>query len=120
MSDSTPVDGPFRVGVTALPGGAAIDVDHYLSTVILRLAHAACEDPEGLVEELQFIGEREHAGPDSHALHERDTAVQQLLDEVTSGEGIPVYGRQVEALAAALLRAVRPRLVPVQQDRRAV
>ncbi|MFJ5804814.1 hypothetical protein [Streptomyces sp. NPDC093093] len=116
---SYPVDGPFRVAVKSIPAGAALDVDHYLGTIVLQLAHLACEDPQSLIDELTFIGEREHAAPDSPALHERDAAVQRLIDDVTAEEGIPVYGPAVQRLAAALLRTVQPRLLPEQQDRRA-
>ncbi|MCB5168053.1 hypothetical protein LG634_24900 [Streptomyces bambusae] len=116
-----PVDGPFRIGVTALPGGAAIDVSHFLHHLILGLAQAADEDGPALIEELAEI----HAmamspgGPDSPAVHERDAAVERVLAGLTDDGRIPVYGAQVELFAAALLRTVRPRLLPEQQDRRA-
>jgi hypothetical protein len=114
--DRTPVDGPFRIHVDATPGGARLDVSHYLSTVILALAHAADEDGEGLLEELVHLNglarQAAHQGPDSHAAHERDARVEELLVEV-AGEGhLPVYGEQVRRLAHALLMTARPRPVP--------
>jgi hypothetical protein len=117
--DRTPVDGPFRIHITATPGGARLDVSHYLSTVILALAHAADEDGEGLLEELVDLNnvarQAAHQGPDSHATHERDARVEQLLAEVGEGH-LPVYGEQARRLAHSLLMAVRPGPVPGQRQ----
>ncbi|MFF8290466.1 hypothetical protein ACF068_14725 [Streptomyces sp. NPDC016309] len=119
-TDRTPVDGPFRIHVDATPGGARLDVSHYLATVILGIASAAEEDPEGLLGELTDLAglarQAAHQGPDSHAAHERDARVEELLAEV-AGEGhLPVYEEQVNRLAHALLLTVRPRPVPHQRE----
>lgn len=116
-----PVDGPYRIGVTPLPGGARIDISHYLTTVIVSLAELAAEDGPQLLEQLQDIAAAHAAstGPDSHPAHERDTLVEALLGEAGHEGAMSVYGPGVDRLAAALLRTVRPRLLPGQQDRRA-
>jgi hypothetical protein len=117
--DRTPVDGPFRIHVDATPGGARLDVSHYLTTVILALASAAEEDPTGLLDELTDLAglarQAANQGPDSHAAHERDARVEELLAEVGDGH-LPVYGKQVNRLAHALLLTVRPRPVPHQRE----
>jgi hypothetical protein len=116
--DRTPVDGPFRIHVDATPGGARLDVSHYLTTVILALASAAGEDGEGLLEELVDLNDvarqAAHQGPDSHAAHERDARVEALLAEVGEGH-LPVHGEQARRLAHSLLMTVRPRPVPHQR-----
>lgn len=117
--DRTPLDGPFRIHVDATPGGARLDVSHYLSTVLLAIAAAAEEDPTGLLGELTELAglarQAAHQGPDSHAAHERDALVEELLAEVGEGH-LPVYGEQVRRLAHSLLMTVRPRPVPHQRE----
>jgi len=112
-----PIDGPYRIGVTKLPGGARIDISHYLTTVILSLAEAAAEDGANLLEELRDIADAHSAstGPDSHAAHERDSLVQSLLDSIGHEGVMSVYGDGVTRLADALLRTVQPRLLPGQR-----
>ncbi|WP_369778875.1 hypothetical protein [Streptomyces sp. R33] len=112
-----PVDGPHRIGVYPLPGGARIDISHYLTSVILSLAEAAAEDGGTLLEELREIADAHSAstGADSHAAHQRDQLVTDLLDGLGHEGSMTVYGPGVERLADALLRAVRPRLVPGQR-----
>lgn len=108
-----PVDGPFRIYVDPLPTGATLDLSHYLTAVLLNLAAAAEEDGEGLLSELVHIAEcaRQAAnqGPDSHAAHERDERVADLLTEVADDGKVPVYGVQVLRLADRLmsLRALK-------------
>lgn len=114
-----PVDGPFRLYLTATPTGISIDVSHYLTAVITGLAQAADEDPDGVRDELVDIAElvraAGHSGSDSHAAHERDDRIARLLAEV-AGEGvIPVYGAQVGALRDSLVRLSAPRPVPGQR-----
>ncbi|MFF6940412.1 hypothetical protein [Streptomyces lavendulae] len=116
-----PVDGPYRIGVTPLPGGAKIDISHYLTTVVLSLAELAAEDGAQLLDQLTEIAAAHTAstGVDSHAAHERDSLVETLLDDLGHEGAMSVYGAGVDRLAAALLRTVRPLLVPGQQNRRA-
>lgn len=111
-----PVDGPFRIGVTPLPGGARIDINHYLTTVLVSLAELAAEDGETLLHQLRDIAAANAAssGADSHGAHERDTLVEQLLAEAGHEGAMSVYGAGVSQLAAALLVAGR-RSVPGQR-----
>lgn len=115
-----PVDGPYRVLVDATPSGAGVDVSHYLTSVLLNLAAAAEEDPEGVLEELLDLAamarSASHQGKDSHAAHERDERVQKLLTEVADDGVIPVYGGQVAAFAARLSQIAAPRPVPSQRQ----
>ncbi|MEV6102671.1 hypothetical protein [Nocardia sp. NPDC051981] len=115
-----PVTGPFRISVDATPSGVALDMTHYLSTLVLALAEAASEDGPGLLDDLQAIADLDrsarHQGRDSHATHERDAAVQTLLDELTDGGTVPMYGGQVLRLVKALRLAVAPRPVPAQRE----
>ncbi|MFC8271121.1 hypothetical protein ACFUJR_00970 [Streptomyces sp. NPDC057271] len=119
-ADRTPVDGPFRIHVEPLPTGATLDMTHYLSTVLLNLAAAAEEDGEGLLSELVHIAEcarqAAHQGPDSHAAHERDERVADLLAEVADEGKVPVYGLQVFRLAARLNAIGTPKAVPGQRQ----
>ncbi|MBT2505116.1 hypothetical protein J7I98_04235 [Streptomyces sp. ISL-98] len=120
MPDRMPVDGPYRIYVDALPTGATIDVSHYLATVLLNLAHAAEEDGEGLLSELVDIAElarsAAHQGRDSHAAHQRDVQVAELLAEVADDGRIPVYGAQVMRLADRLRSIAAPKAAPTQRD----
>ncbi|MGW8326537.1 LuxR C-terminal-related transcriptional regulator [Streptomyces sp. NPDC055897] len=114
------VDGPFRVSVSATPAGAALDVSHYLMSVVLNLAAAAEEDGEGLLAELVEVAELARSaqaqGRDSHAAHERDERVASLLAEVADEGRIPVYGPQVGRLADRLREIAAPRPVPSQRE----
>ncbi|MDT9688156.1 hypothetical protein Q5762_07270 [Streptomyces sp. P9(2023)] len=114
--DRTPVDGPFRVHVEAIPAGATLDMSHYLTSVLLNLAAAAEEDGEGLLAELVHIAEcarqAAHQGSDSHAAHERDERVADLLAEVANDGKVPVYGGQVLRLAERLTAIGTPKAVP--------
>ncbi|WP_327376239.1 hypothetical protein OG393_21170 [Streptomyces sp. NBC_01216] len=122
-ADRMPVDGPYRIYVDALPAGVTLDLSHYLTSVLLNLASAAEEDGEGLLAELVHIAEcarsAAHQGIDSHAAHERDERVADLLAEVADDGRVPVYGVQVLRLADRLLSLGALKSVPAQQDRRA-
>lgn len=120
-TDRTPVDGPFRIHVEPLPTGATLDMSHYLTSVLLNLASAAEEDGEGLLADLVHIAEcaRQAArqGADSHAAHERDERVTELLAEVADDGRVPVYGQQVLRLAERLRVIAAPKAVPTQVRR---
>ena len=120
MTDRMPVDGPFRIYVDALPTGATLDLSHYLTSVLLNLASAAEEDGKGLLAELVHIAQcaRQAAaqGADSHAAHERDERVAELLSEVADDGRVPVYGAQVLRLADRLLSIGALKSVPTQRE----
>lgn len=115
MADRMPVTGPHRIYVDATPSGVALDVSHWLHSVLVSLAEQAAEDPQGLVDELVEIAELSASagaqGPDSHAVHERDARVQELIEQVAGDGAIPVHGVQVGALAERLRRLAQPRRV---------
>ncbi|WP_406735387.1 hypothetical protein OG508_28255 [Streptomyces sp. NBC_01108] len=119
-ADRTPVTGPFRISVDATPTGATLDMTHYLSTFVLALAQAADEDGQSVLDDLQHIAELDrsarHQGIDSHATHERDERVSDLLDELVDGGSVPVYGVQVLRLAEALRVVAAPKAVPSQRE----
>jgi hypothetical protein len=118
-----PVDGPFPVKVRATPSGAELDISAYLfQAVFSELISKADDDPEGLVSELTdmaaLMRSAVHAGRNSHARHEFDERMDQLLKEF-AGEGlIPVYGDQVTRLRDRLAEIAAPRPLPGQQARR--
>ncbi|TGZ14682.1 hypothetical protein DV517_61650 [Streptomyces sp. S816] len=119
-----PVDGPFAIKVTTTPSGCDVDVSAFLARAVFAdLIARADEDPEGLVEELadmaQLLRSAVHQGRDSHARHEYDERMQQLVDEFAGGGLIPVYGNQVGRLRDRLTAITTPRSVTTQQDRRA-
>ncbi len=113
-----PVTGPFRIYVDSTPTGVKLDVSHYLHAVLLSLAEAAAEDPEGLADELAALGELSqaaaHQGPDSHAVHERDARADALVAQFADEGTLPVYGAQVGALAESLRKLTVPRPMPGQ------
>jgi hypothetical protein len=120
-NDRMPVDGPYRIYVDATPGGATLDMSHYLTAVLLNLAAAAEEDGEGLLSELVDIAELNrsaaHQGIDSHAAHQRDVQVAELLAEVADTGLVPVYGAQVMRLADRLRSIAALKSVPTQGRR---
>ncbi|MFE2712318.1 hypothetical protein ACFXKI_10075 [Streptomyces mirabilis] len=124
MSDSTPVDGPYPIKVTATPSGAELDVSAFLfKAVFTELITKADDDPEGLVDELRDMAEllrsAAHGGRDSHARHEFDERMNGMLAEYANDGLIPVYGEQVGRLRDKLAEIAAPRPVPSQQARRA-
>ncbi|MEU8886688.1 hypothetical protein [Streptomyces sp. NPDC048442] len=114
------VGGPFRIHAAAIPGGATLDISHYLSVLILALAGQADEDGQSVLDDLQHIAALDrsagHQGPDSHAAHQRDTCVETLLDGLVSDGSIPVYGVQVLRLADRLREIGQPKAVPAQRQ----
>lgn len=118
-----PVDGPYRIYVDSLPAGATLDLSHYLTSVLLNLAAIAEEEGESLLADLVNIAELARSaaaqGNDSHAVHERDARVEDLLKEVADDGKVPVYGQQVLRLAERLQSIAAPKAVPTQARRTA-
>lgn len=112
-----PVTGPFRVYVDRGSTGVSLDVSHLVGVLLLQLARDFEEDPSGVGDVLETIAglDRAARGSDSHAGHERDARVQELLDGLGGG-GVPVVGGQVLALAERLLKLAQELdLKPVQR-----
>jgi hypothetical protein len=116
-TNSTPVDGPYPIKVTATPSGAALDVSSFLfKAVFTELITKADEDPEGLVAELtdmaDLLRSATHQGRDSHARHEFDERMTQMLAEYANSGEIPLYGPQVGRMRDKLGEIATPRPVP--------
>lgn len=119
MSDRLPVTGPFRLYVDPIPTGVELDLSHYLTGVVLNLAAAADEDGEGVLDDLREIAELARSagsqGSDSHAAHERDARIEELLGEIAGDSKLPIYGGQVARLRDRLAQLTAPRPVPGQR-----
>ncbi|MFJ5967943.1 hypothetical protein [Streptomyces sp. NPDC093060] len=124
MSNTQPVDGPFPIRVNATPNGAELDLSAFLiSAVFTELITKADDDPEGLVDELKdmagLLRSAVHQGRDSHARHEFDERMHQLVDEFANGGLVPVYGAQVARMRDRLDAIAAPRPAPSQTRRTA-
>lgn len=120
-ANSIPVDGPYPIKVTATPSGASLDVSAFLfKAVFTELITKADDDPEGLVEELRDMADllrsAVHQGRDSHARHEFDERMNQMLAEYANGGEIPVYGAQVGRLRDRLAEIAAPRPIPAARE----
>jgi hypothetical protein len=90
--------GPYRLYVRRTPGGAVLDVEHYLTAVIEILADDHLDDL------LEIADDRGSARPYDGHRPER-LLVERLAKEI--GYELPLYGSEVAALADRL-RAVAP------------
>lgn len=107
MPDSKPVDGPIPVRVRTAPGGIALDMQA-LSTLVVQdvLALLLSTDDLSWRERLDELAEQtpEQARADeARGILAYEELVRDMTGAVSSR--VPVYGRQVYALAAALLKA---------------
>lgn len=120
MTDNT-VGGPFPIRVNATPSGCELDVSSFLvAAVFTELISKADEDPEGLVEELRDMAEllrsALHQGKDSHARHEFDERMQQLVKEFGNDGAIPLYGPAVGRMRGKLAQIAAPHPLPGQRE----
>lgn len=119
----TRIDSPFPLSLTATSGGACLDISSFLIRAVLtQLVTDAAEDPHGVGEELAAIGELLGSaitqGRDSHARHEFDAQMQQLVDRYADGGTIPLYATGLGQLRDAVAGVLAPRPVPSQERRR--
>ncbi|RPE40209.1 hypothetical protein EDD90_3245 [Streptomyces sp. Ag109_O5-1] len=117
----TRIDGPFPITVNATDDGAELDISSFLIRAVLtQLVTDAAEDPEGVGEELAGIGgllkSAVHQGRDSHARHEFDAKMQELVERFAAGGTIPLYGAAVGQMRDALAVIAAPRPVPAQRE----
>jgi hypothetical protein len=96
--------GPTRVNVSSVPGGAVLHLDHHLVRLVLELAEQFAEDPEAIGDQLREIDELSNPREDSHAEHQRDQLVDELLEQI-GGTHLRLYGKQVTRVAELLLSA---------------
>lgn len=120
MTDNT-ISGPFPIRVNPTPSGCELDVSSFLvAAVFTELISKADEDPEGLVAELSDMAEllrsAAHQGKDSHARHEFDERMQQLVKEFGNDGAIPLYGAAVGRMRDKLAAIAAPRPVPGQRE----
>ncbi len=118
------IDGPIPVTVTATAKGAEIGIERWLVRALFAaLFEAADSDPAGFGEELadmhQLAIAAQHHGKDSHARHEFDERMDQLLTGLVGEPVIELYGDGVRQMAQAFAQIAKPRPVPAQQKRRA-
>ncbi|MFH9248184.1 hypothetical protein ACH4LK_22480 [Streptomyces lydicus] len=92
------VSGPYRLYVRRFPGGAVLDVEHYLTAVIEVLADEHLDDL------LEIADDRGSTRPYDGHEPER-LLVERLVKAI--GYELPLYGSEVAALADRL-RAVAP------------
>lgn len=119
--EATPVSGPFPIRVAASPGGADVDVSAFLfQAVFTELITKAADSPKELVTELADMAElmrsAMHGGRNSHARHEFDERMQQMLKEYANDGVIPVYGPAVGRMAERLSQIAAPRPLPGQRE----
>ena len=93
------VTGPYRLYVRRTPGGAMLDVEHYLTAVIETITDNA--DLMDLLVEIE--DDRRHARKHRHEGWEpEELLVERLKDAL--GYELPVHGREVMRLAYRLRR----------------
>ncbi|MFD9445008.1 hypothetical protein [Streptomyces sp. NPDC060001] len=106
------ITGPYRLYVRRTPGGAMLDVEHYLIATIETIA-----DNEDLMDLLVEIQEdRQNARAHKHDGWEPEDL---LVEKLTTALGyeLPLHGKAVAALADRLRAAVpaEPLAIPGQR-----
>lgn len=113
MTDSsTPISGPQRVTVTAIPSGAKLDLSTFVHALIVEIASS-----EELVDLMSDCIDTLNSGePVDPHLPER-LPVERLVDRLDCD--LFVYGTAVTRLADSLLSIARPKGLPAQRNLRA-
>ncbi|WP_171108664.1 MULTISPECIES: hypothetical protein [unclassified Streptomyces] len=104
------ITGPYRLYIRRTPTGALLDVEHYLTAVLETLV----DNPDLLDLLMEFAEDRGQARQ-----HDGWEPEQLLAEKLCTALGyeLPLYGREVEALADRL-RAVAPAAAAVSAPRR--
>jgi hypothetical protein len=89
------ITGPYRLYVRRTPGGAMLDVEHYLTSTIETLA-----DNPDLLDLLLNIAEDRGQARKHDGWEPEDLLVEQLKDQL--GYELPLHGRAVMRLAYQL------------------
>lgn len=94
----------FRIYVRRTPLGAELDVSDLVETLVRQLAENFADDPEGVGDELARIAglgaaavNERHLDGAGYAEHERDSLVEQLVDDMG--------GARMRLVGPAALRA---------------
>ncbi|MEV0915461.1 hypothetical protein AB0I93_14470 [Streptomyces sp. NPDC049967] len=113
MPDRTPIPGPTRIYVQAIPGGAQLDMAALTEQVIGDVLDALLDPADtGLWDRLHDLADTPRTPAEGRLPHEE--LVAELVTR--SSSRIPVYGGQVLRLIEALRRSVAPRPVPSQRE----
>ncbi|MET7436602.1 hypothetical protein ACFYQQ_00940 [Streptomyces sp. NPDC005496] len=112
-----PIDGPLPLTLRVTSDGADLDVSTFLvRAVFTELFQQAAEDPTGFGEEFAAMYELSqsaiHQGRDSHARHEFDERMDQLLKEYANEGRIPLYASGLGQLRDAAGEITAPRQIP--------
>lgn len=114
MNHATPpVTGPHRIYVESTPTGAALDVEHWLTSIITALA-TDDEVAEAFADVTDALSQTRVHDPYGPEL----LPMERLLSLL--GTRIHLYGADVTTLTDRLQRTIRPlAAAPALQDRRA-
>ncbi|MFI5525034.1 hypothetical protein [Streptomyces platensis] len=105
-ADRTPVTGPFRISVEAIPAGVTLDLSQFVEALVLDVV---TEHADALAEILDAQAEpRPYDGHRAEAL-----LVERLVSELSTR--LPVYGGQCLALADRIRAVAAPKALPVQR-----
>jgi hypothetical protein len=114
------IEGPTPITLTATDDGAELGFARFLRTVFLDLFNAADSDPEGFGEEFADMHalsqSAQFQGRDSHARHEFDERLNQLIDKFADGGTIELYADGLHQLRDAAAEITAPRPVPGQRS----
>ena len=117
------IEGPFPLTLNVTDKGAELGMARFLRAVFLDLFEEADKDPECFGQEFAEMHALSQSaqiqGRDSHARHEFDERMHQMLDRFTGDGRIELYATGLTQLRDALNEVLKPREIPGQQDRRA-
>lgn len=115
------IDAPIPVTLRPTDKGVDLDVSLFLTrAVFVELFQAAADDPLGFAEEMadmhQLALSAQHQGRDSHARHEFDARMEQMLEQYAGDGRVEVYGTGLAQLRDATAELAAPRPVPAQRE----
>lgn len=113
------IEGPFPLTVDVTEDGAEIGVRAFLRVVFLDLFDEAAKDPEffgkQFAEMYALSQSAQVQGRDSHARHEFDERLHQMLDAFAGDGRIELYATGLTQLRDAINELLKPREIPAQQ-----
>jgi len=114
VPDQTPIPGPLPVGVTPIPGGAALSLNAFAAAVVGDVLDALL-DPQDttLWDRLTELADTT-APPTPEGRLPYEELVADLADRASSQ--VPMYGGAVLELTRRLRAAVAPKSVPAQRS----